>query len=160
MNPAPPVNSAFIRGYLSSPRFVREGLLGEHFVSGGNDHVDLDAIHAIRYVAPAALRRQPHLTTRTARQVDAHHPMTRAERAVPHRLRRAEERNHWCANHRSEVHRSCVAGDEQVEAGQQCREINDAQRSARVDRLHARQPPATSSTSRRSVESPVSTIVA
>ena len=74
-NPAPPVRSAFI-GHLSvRDSSARAGVRRSSFASGGDDHVDVDAVDAVRHVAAAAFRRQPHLAARAAGQIDAQHPL-------------------------------------------------------------------------------------
>jgi len=64
----------------------------------------------------------------------------RGERAVPKRVRWSEEGDDWSADGRGKVHRSGVAGDEQIQAGQERGERRQVERPRDVDRRQTGQP--------------------
>ena len=94
---------------------------------------NLNAVHAVGDVAAAALRRQPHLPTRTAGQIDPEDPLARGERSVSLDVRRPEERDHRRAHRRRQVHRTGVAGHQHVETAEQRRERRQIERAGGVD---------------------------
>ena len=63
----------------------------------------------------------------------------RPERGVPRRIRGTEDRNHRSPHRACQVHRSGVAGDEQIHRGDECGEFGELQLSGPVAQTVLRQ---------------------
>ena len=115
--------------------------VAEHLVYRMQHLRDADAGKAIRRVTGAARRRQADTVARAARQIDADDAIARAAGSVTCGIRRAEHRDDRRTDRVRQVHRAGVAGDEEVDLGEDRRKRDQVGAAAQIEHAAGGQLP-------------------
>ena len=111
----------------------------QHGIDGLKHHRDIHADQAVRRMPRAARGRNADAVAGGTREVDSDDTIQRSSRSIPSRIRWTEHRDDGRSDGLREMHRTCVAGDDQADPLEQSSQAREARGSRQVDHAIGRQ---------------------